>query len=133
VLEHVPDAEAVVDGFLRCTRPGGIGMHQVPFLFPFHASPHDYRRFTHMGLRQLFAQWKTVELVNASGPVTLALLAMIEFLSTLVSFGQPGPKAVAYLLLCALLFPLKILDAPFIGRASMLAMAPSIFVHVSKP
>lgn len=133
VLEHVPDAEAVVSGFLRCTRSGGIGMHQVPFLFPFHASPHDYRRFTHMGLRQLFAEWRMVEQVNAGGPVTLALLATIEFLSTLVSFGQPGLKAVAYLLFCALLFPLKLLDAPFIEREAMLPLAPSIFVHLAKP
>lgn len=133
VLEHLPDPCSVVRGFLRCTRPGGIGMHQVPFLFPFHASPHDYRRFTHMGLRQLFADWKLVEQVNSGGPVTLFLLAVIEFLSTLVSFGRPGPKAVVYLLLCACLFPLKVLDAPFIARESMLPMAPSIFLHVAKP
>lgn len=132
VLEHVPDAEAVVRDFLRCTRPGGRGMHQVPFLFPFHASPHDYRRFTHMGLRQLFAGWRTVEQVNAGGPVTLFLLAAIELLATLVSFGRPGPKAVAYLALCGVLFPLKYLDAPFIGRAAMLPLAPSIFIHVEK-
>ncbi len=133
VLEHVPDAEAVVRGFLRCTRPGGIGMHQVPFLYPFHASPHDYRRFTHMGLRQLFAEWQMIEQVNAGGPVTLALLATIEFLATLLSFGRPGPKAIVYLLLCGCLFPLKVLDAPFIGREAMLPMAPSLFVHVCKP
>jgi SAM-dependent methyltransferase len=133
VLEHVPDPEAVVRGFLRCTRAGGLGMHQVPFLFPFHAAPHDYRRFTHMGLRRLFAGWQVSEQVNAAGPVTLALLAFIELVSTLLSFGRPGPKALVYLMLCAVLFPLKLLDAPFIGRAAMLPMAPSIFLHVVKP
>jgi len=133
VLEHVPDPEAIVGGFLRCTRSGGVGMHQVPFLFPFHASPHDYRRFTHMGLQQLFAKWKMMEQVNSGGPVSLALLATIELVSALLSFGRPGPKSAVYLVLCALLFPLKILDAPFIARAAMLPMAPSIFVHVVKP
>ena len=133
VLEHVPDPEAVVRGFLRCTRAGGLGMHQVPFLFPFHASPHDYCRFTHMGLRRLFAEWNMMEQVNAGGPVTLALLALIEFVSAILSFGRPGPKAVVYLILCAGLFPLKLLDAPFIGREAMLPIAPSIFVHVVKP
>ena len=133
VLEHVPDPVAIVGNFLRCTRPGGVGMHQVPFLFPFHAAPHDYRRFTHMGLLQLFAEWKTMEQANSGGPVSLALLATIELVSTLLSFGRPGPKSVLYLLLCACLFPLKFLDAPFIGRESMLPMAPSIFLHVVKP
>jgi len=133
VLEHVPDPEAVVRGFLKSTRPGGRGLHQVPFLFPFHAAPHDYRRFTHVGLRQLFGEWKVMEQVNAAGPVTLALLMFIELVSTMLSFGRPGPKAVLYLLLCACLFPLKLLDAPFIGRAAMLPMAPSIFLHVVKP
>jgi len=133
VLEHVAEPQAVVRGFLHCTRPGGLGMHQVPFLFPFHAAPHDYHRFTHMGLRRLFAEWKVMEQVNASGPVTLALLAGIELASTLLALGRPGPKAVVYLLLCGCLFPLKLLDAPFIGRPSMLAMAPSIFLHVVKP
>jgi hypothetical protein len=71
--------------------------------------------------------------VNSGGPVSLALLATIELVSTLLSFGQPGPKSVVYLVLCGLLFPLKILDAPFIARAAMLPMAPSIFVHVVKP
>ena len=133
VLEHVTDPEAVVQGFLRSTRVGGFGMHQVPFLFPFHASPHDYRRFTHMGLRQLFGKWRMVEQVNSGGPVTLALTSTIELLATLFSFGQPGLKGALYLLLCGLLFPLKFLDAPFIGRKAMLPMAPSIFVHVVKP
>lgn len=133
VLEHVPDPEAVVGGFLRCTRAGGLGMHQVPFLFPFHASPHDYRRFTHMGLRQLFGKWQMVEQLNSGGPVTLALLATIELLATMLSFGRPGLKGALYLFFCGCLFPLKFLDAPFIGREAMLPMAPSIFVHVVKP
>ncbi len=133
VLEHVPDAGRVVEGFRRCTRAGGAGLHQIPFLYPFHASPHDYRRFTHMGVRRLFSGWTVRELINAAGPFTLFLVLFAELAATAVSLGMPRIKALAYLACCALLFPLKFLDAPFIGRRAMLPFAPSIFVHVVKP
>jgi SAM-dependent methyltransferase len=133
VLEHVRDPAAAVRHLLRCTRPGGLGVHLIPFLFPFHASPHDYQRYTHKGHEVLFAGYELVEQRNATGPVTLFLLMTIELLSVLFSFGLPRLKALSYLLFCGLLFPLKYLDVVFVNRRCFLTMAPTIVSVLRKP
>jgi hypothetical protein len=126
VLEHVPEPSAIVGQFYEQTKTGGLGMHLIPFMFPFHASPYDFTRFTHKGQRRLFKDWEMVEQFNATGPVTLALLCFTEFLSIVLSFSNKTLKAYIYLLLCGLLFPVKYLDAPFIKRKRFLTLAPSI-------
>jgi len=133
VIEHVRAPSTVVCEFDRCTRPGGYGIHMMPFLFPFHASPVDYHRFTHEGQRILFSRWESVETMNPTGPVTVALVVLIETLTTILSFNRPGPKSVIYLLLCGVLFPLKFLDAPFVDRRAFLGCAATILSVVRKP
>ena len=133
VLEHVAAPGAVLAEFARCTRPGGIGIHMIPFMFPYHASPADYHRFTHEGHHILFNGWEIIERSNPTGPVTVALLHLIEVLSTILSFNNQRAKSVVYLMLCALLFPLKFLDAPFIDRAAFLGSAASIISVIRKP
>ncbi len=132
VLEHVPDPARIVRHFHRCTKGGGLGLHLAPFLFPFHASPHDFHRYTHKGFEILFKDWEIVKQTNATGPVTLGLISAIEFLSILISLGRDKPKPFVYLFLCGILFPLKYLDAPFVNRKSFLTMAPTIFTVVRK-
>lgn len=133
VMEHLPDLDSAVREIKRCTRPGGIGLHLIPFLFPYHASPHDYQRLTHSGAARLFDGWAMLEQCNATGPVTLFVLCLAEFLAILLSFGQARLKAAAYLFFCLLLFPIKFLDAPFIGRKAFLSMAPTILTIIRKP
>jgi SAM-dependent methyltransferase len=50
VLEHVADARAVLAEIARVLKPGGVLLLSVPFLYPLHDAPHDYRRFTAPGL-----------------------------------------------------------------------------------
>ncbi len=132
VLEHVPDLPKVAAQLDRCTKVGGHGMHLIPFLFPFHASPYDFQRLTHKGQQGLFEGWTVVEQTNPTGPVTLGLVCLIEFLSILLSFGHEKVKAFVYLLFCGLLFPLKFLDLPFVHRKAFLTLAPTIFTVVRK-
>jgi len=132
VLEHVRHPEAVVRQLYRQTRRGGLGLHLVPFLFPFHASPLDFQRYTHEGLRELFREWTVVDQTNPTGPVSLMLLAVIECLAVLLSLGRPVLKAHLYLMLCALLFPIKFLDVFFVNRPGFLTMAPTILTVVQK-
>ncbi len=133
VLEHVADPIGLIRQCRRCTRPGGMTIHLIPFLFPFHASPNDFHRYTHQGQQLLFQGWEIVEQTNATGPVTLALLCTIEFASTILSCGWNRLKVVTYLILCALLFPLKFLDFPFVNRKSFIGLAPSICLVGRKP
>jgi SAM-dependent methyltransferase len=50
VLEHVRDACAVLGEIARVLKPGGVLLLSVPFLYPLHDAPHDYRRYTAPGL-----------------------------------------------------------------------------------
>ena len=133
VLEHVPEPQAVVGELWRCTRPGGLSLHLVPFLYPFHASPHDYRRWTHAGLARLFEGFTVEEQWNATGPVTLGLLLATETGAALLGLGSERRRALAWLGLCGLTFPLKLLDAPFVGRRAFLGLAPTICTVLRKP
>lgn len=46
LLEHVPDPRPVLAESFRLLKPGGTLLITVPFLFPIHADPHDYGRYT---------------------------------------------------------------------------------------
>ena len=132
VLEHIPDTSAVIQQFNRCTKPGGLSMHLIPFLYPFHASPYDFQRYTHKGQQTLFKGWEVIEQTNPTGPVTLGLVSLIEFLSILFSFGQEKIKSGLTLVFCLFLFPLKFLDFPFVDRKCFFPLAPTLFIVVKK-
>lgn len=132
-LEHVPNPAAVVAQFNRCTRAGGTGVHVVPFLYPYHASPGDYWRYTHEGLAAMLPDWKVLRCVSTAGPFTLAMACTAEFLSTLLSFGDARLRAILYLLCCALLFPIKYFDFFFVRRDSFRTMAPTLLTALRKP
>ena len=133
VLEHVADILPVVQSFNECTKPGGMGIHLIPFLFPSHASPGDYQRYTHEGQARLFRDWHVTEQFNATGPATLFVLILTEFLSVLLSFGHRKLQAVLYLATCGILCPIKFLDVFFARRKSFMSMAPSIVSVITKP
>jgi SAM-dependent methyltransferase len=132
VLEHVADPPKVVGEFRRCTRTGGLGIHMIPFLFPVHASPVDYHRFTPEGHDILFRDWEPVSRTNPTGPVTVLLLQLIEVGSTLLGFGVARLRSVMYLVLCGITFPIKFLDVLFVNRNAFMSSAASILSVVRK-
>lgn len=68
VLEHVPDDAAVVRGFHRLLKPGGVALVTVPASMAlwsdWDVALHHFRRYDRGGLRALFppAQWEIVYL-----------------------------------------------------------------------
>lgn len=53
VLEHIDNAEQLLVEAARVVRPGGQVIVVVPFLFPYHPSPRDFRRFTPDALKEM--------------------------------------------------------------------------------
>lgn len=62
VLEHVRDPRACCAQIFAALKPGGTFMFSVPFLYPVHADPHDFIRFTAEAVRQLCAPFGSVRI-----------------------------------------------------------------------
>lgn len=54
VLEHVEKPWIVVSQIKRLLKNGGIAVVSAPFVFPYHADPYDFFRYTRQGLESLF-------------------------------------------------------------------------------
>jgi SAM-dependent methyltransferase len=70
VLEHVENAERAAEEIFRVLRPGGHALVTVPYLYPTHEAPYDFRRFTHYGLADLLRRqgFEVVSLEAKGGP-----------------------------------------------------------------
>lgn len=97
VLEHVPDAEQTLSEARRVLKPSGRLFIDVPFIQGFHASPHDYRRYTEPGLRRAVERlgFEVEASGVAVGPASAAAWVGSEFLALLLS----GRSARVYRLL----------------------------------
>jgi len=110
VLEHVFDIEGAVEEVYRVLRTDGYGYISIPFLYPFHTSPSDYRRWTHVGLKDLFHKFEIVEIGVRSGPFSALATQLCFITSLLLSFGN---KKIYWILNYAsifIFFPIKFLD-----------------------
>ena len=114
VLEHVANPEKVVSEIHRTLKKGGRIISSVPFLSPYHASPHDYHRFTSTGTLHLFYQFRKIELGARSGPFSALLWIFQETIASLLSFGSRPLRNFILICLYLLLFPLKVLDMIFL-------------------
>ncbi len=114
VLEHLADPAAVVAQIHRTLKKSGIVISSVPFLVPYHASPHDYQRFTSQGVLNLFRDFTKVELGIRSGPFSALLWITQETIASLFSFGSTRLRHALLIFLYLLLFPVKFLDMLFL-------------------
>ena len=77
VLEHVADERAVLAEARRVLRKEGIVYSGVPFYFPNHSFPFDFRRFTPMGHRMLYPDFELLEFRTTGGPLGAVSLGAI--------------------------------------------------------
>lgn len=54
VLEHVEKPWIVASQIRRILKKDGIAIVSAPFVFPYHADPYDFFRYTRQGLESLF-------------------------------------------------------------------------------
>jgi SAM-dependent methyltransferase len=82
VLEHVADPEAVLFECCRVLRIGGTIVASMPFLYPVHADPHDFRRWTPAMIRRAFvAAGFDVRELSPRGGVVAVVLDLVNYYS----------------------------------------------------
>jgi hypothetical protein len=113
VLEHVADVDAAFAGLRRLTAAGGAVIITVPFVFPLHMEPYDFRRLTLHGLERLAADHGfRVESADRLGRVTDVLAMLLADASILPVVHSPFVKAKVLLLRSAVSALTRLLDAP---------------------
>ena len=110
VLEHVREPRRVVAEIHRVLKAGGYVCVAVPFLQGFHASPHDYQRYTVPGLDYLFATFTKIEGDACAGPTAALHWIFREYVGLAFSFGNLLLAKVISLIVGWLTFPLVWLD-----------------------
>jgi SAM-dependent methyltransferase len=132
VLEHVKKPSVVVEEMIRCLKPGGVIISVVPFMQPFHASPHDYQRYTINGLQELHKPLKVVETGVFSGPFSSLLWVLQETLASTLSFGFKPLRNLLYLVFMLLTFPIKFLDIIFNRLPTSENVASNFYIVAKK-
>ena len=87
-LEHVKFPQQVVAEMYRILKPGGRIYISVPFVFPYHADPDDFYRFTPQGLRLLCKDFEEIEIGFKRGPASTFHHLFVHFLGILFSFNN---------------------------------------------
>ncbi len=129
VLEHVLEADAARAEMGRVLRPGGRLFLALPFLWPFHGSPSDYRRWTLPGVAAEMADYETVRAGVSGGPTTTLVNVFHEWLSIALSFGSESLYRGLFLLLVPLLAPLKALDLLLVRHPRAGQIAALLYFH----
>lgn len=110
VLEHLYDPLRATDQVARVLKPGGIFFSYAPFYHPYHASPHDYFRFTREGYRYLLRDFSRVEMVSGGNYVAVT--------NDVLSHAFGGSRAGTMLARVLVELPLSVLFRAFDAKQS---------------
>jgi SAM-dependent methyltransferase len=87
-LEHVRYPQQVVSEIYRILKPGGFVYINVPFVFPFHADPDDFHRFSKNGILILCEKFERLDSGFNRGPASTMHQLFINFFAILLSFNS---------------------------------------------
>ncbi len=110
LLEHVPEPQRVVDEIIRVLRPGGRAYITVPFVYPFHASPNDFYRWSSEGLKVLCSDANILSIGSRSGPTSAFIAVCSTWLSIVLSLGSDVLYSIFAVIIPVFLSPFKVID-----------------------
>lgn len=103
VLEHADDPAQVVRELWRVVKPGGRVLASTHGIQVYHPDPVDLWRWTHEGLRRLFAEhaeWSSLTVAPSSGTaasVGMVVGLYVDLVARRVRLGPVGRSVVAAL------------------------------------
>lgn len=77
VLEHLYDPQRAIDEIHRLLKRGGVCILSTRFIYPYHADPQDYYRFSGDALTHLFRAFSHVE-IHPHGNRIQAVWQLVE-------------------------------------------------------
>ena len=112
VLEHIGEPEKVVGEMFRIMKNNSLAYISVPFIYPFHSSPYDFNRWTHLGLKKIFERrgFEVVEIGTRSGIFSTLNTILVYIFATIFSFGNEKLYDLLSNLFIFVFFPIKFLD-----------------------
>jgi len=132
MLEHVKNPEAVVKEMYRILKPEAGAICYIPFMVPFHAAPHDYKRWTLPGMKRLFHEFSNIDADIAAGPTSGMLWVLQEWVSILLSFGSRRLHDIVFIILMLTTFPLKYIDVLITKYPDSEKIASGFYVFAKK-
>jgi len=81
VLEHVKEPFIAISEVYRVLKPNAKVILSTPFIYPVHADPHDYFRYTKNGLLYMLRSFKNVEVVERNNYVEAIDVLLIRSIS----------------------------------------------------
>lgn len=133
VLEHVHSPQVVLSEIYRALRPGGYICIAVPFLQGYHASPHDYQRWTCSGIVQLCAAFSEIESGACAGPTAALHWVFREYIGLTCSFGSLLLAKAISLIVGWLTFPMLLLDVLLSRHKDAHVIASAVYFFGKKP
>jgi len=117
VLEHVTDIDAALAGLRRLVATGGAVVVTVPFVFPLHMEPYDFRRLTLHGLERLAADHDfRIEASARLGRLPEVLAMLVADASILPASPSVHAKVKTGLLRFARAAMIRVLDSRALSR-----------------
>lgn len=104
VLEHIKSPEEAVNNLFKLSDVNTKILISVPFNFPIHDEPNDYFRFTKYGIKHLFKEFSTIEIIERDGWIDniFVFITRLKFSKNYILKGI----SVLFILIYHIIFPL---------------------------
>lgn len=135
VLEHVRRPGAAIAEVARVCAPGALVYIEVPFMQGYHASPHDYQRYTVSGVAELLRDYQDVEVGVCVGPSSALSWVLRGYIKGMLSgFSRSRIRERAAEFVAAwLTTPVKYLDRFVADRPAAEDLASGFYAFARVP